>query len=529
MPFREHTIYFIANGQLRKALEKDPVLSYNLYWIKPGTIKKAVLPEEGLFAVRHVENPEYIDGPYCIPWDAIWSKTRYQLTFPASEVPNYKQPPDRMLERIYELVSQCNSKAFYYSIDMHGGDVLHEYAWIFGQNQVRILDREAYINGKKVTFNEDILYLALTEIGVKTTAESGWFEPHTSSFAWHSVRLSPKINKKPEKPAFPTSLYRSVALGDYDAVQQCLETGISPLHYQDLLEAGSASGNARLVQDLLDRKVELRNGWNGPLNVAQNKETIEILLNHGAIINHESNPLAHIAESGNEEAVRYMMERGAKLVLGERNELWSGACKGGILFLVQALFPRLDFDTEYAWNAGITLAAAHNRLNVVKWLFEQKVKVYPEVLIEAAENGHIRLVEWLLKHTMLDIGVLDRHGDSALFKAISGGQIAMVNYLLDQGADPHRRLGNYGFSPIHKACLTGSIPLIKRFLLAGVSVDCAANDHRTPLFIAVDHQNQEMVNFLIAQGAHTNQAGGYGEKTLQEMADRKKISLTKPE
>ncbi|OJJ21996.1 hypothetical protein BKI52_08120 [marine bacterium AO1-C] len=527
MPFREHTIYFVANSQLRQALEKDPVLNYNLYWIKPGTIKEAVLPHEGLFAVRNVENPEYIRGPYSIPWDAIWSKTRYQLTFPASEVPNYKQPPDRMLERIYELVSQCNSKAFYYSIDMHGGDILHEYAWIFGEKQVMILDRGTYVNGKKVTLKGDTLYLALTEIGVKTKAESGWFEPHTSAFAWHSVRLSPKINENIEKPEFPTSLYRSASMGDYEAVQRCLEVGISPLHYRYLLEAASASGNVRLVQSLLERKVELRNGWNGPLNAAQNKETIEVLLNHGAEINHESNPLAHIAESGNEEAVQYMIERGAKLVLGERNELWSGACKGGILFLVQELFSRIDFETEHAWDAGITLAAANNRLNVVKWLFEQKVKVYPEVLIKAAENGHLEMVEWLLKNTMLDIGILDGHGDSALFKATRNGQIAVVNYLLEQGANLHQRLGNYEFSAIHMACFAGSIPLIKRFLLAGVSVDCAANDQRTPLYIAVDRQNQEMVNFLIEQGANIDQAGGYGDKNLQEMADRKKISLSK--
>ena len=537
MPFREHTIYFVANDQLKQALEKDPVLSYNLYWIKPGTLKEATLPQEGLFAVRNIRNPEYIDDPYGIPWDAIWSKTRHKLTFPASEVLHHRQPPDRMLERIYELVSTCNSKAFYYSVEMHGGDILHEHAWIFGQNQVMILDKEnqhlnitrkAYINGKQVPLSGDTLYLALKEIGVKTKAKSGWFEPHTSSFVWHTKRLSPKIKKEPETPAFPTSLYRSASLGDFESVQKCLEAGISPLNYERLLEACSASGNVQLVQSMLDQKVELKNWWNGPLNSAQNKETIEILLRHGADINHESNPLAYIAASGNEEAVKYMIERGATLTLDAKNELWFGACKGGVLFLVQELFSKVDPEAEYICDTAITLAAANNRLKVVKWLFEQGVKLYPDTLIVAAEQGHIEVVEWLLKNTPIDIHALNRHDYSALYKATQNGEMVMVDYLLAQGADPHQRLGNYEFSPIHIACFAGSIPLIKRFLEIGISVNCTANDGRTPLFIAVDWQNQEMVDFLIEQGANINQAGGYGEKTLKEMADRKQIMLTKP-
>lgn len=537
MPFSEHTIYFVANTELKKALENDPVLSYNLYWIKSGTLENVVLPGQGLFAVRNIRNPEYIDGPYGIPWDAIWSKDRYQLTFPARET-HYRQPPTRMLERIYDLVSRCNSKAFYYSIEMHGGDILYEYAWIFGKDQILILDREkqtigierkAYVNGKEENVKGDALYLALKHIGVETKATTGWFEPHTGTFAWHVARLSPKINKTIKKPAFPTSLFRSTSLGDYASVQKCIEAGISPLHYRGLLEAGSASGNAQLVQLLLNYNIELENWWNGPLNVAQNKETIDILLAHGAEINHESNPLAYIAESGSEEAVKHLIKRGAKLTLGKKNELWFGACKGGILFLVQELFSKVDPETEYICDTGITLAAANGRLNVVKWLFEQKVKVYPEALIDAAKNGHLGVVEWLLKNTDLPIDVLNSHGDSALSKATWQGQITIVNFLLSQGADQHQRLGHYEFSPIHYACFAGSIPLIQRFLSAGVSVDCAANDMRTPLFIAVDHQNQEMVNFLLEQGANINQAGGYGEKTLKEMADRKKISLSRPE
>jgi ankyrin repeat protein len=328
-------------------------------------------------------------------------------------------------------------------------------------------------------------------------------------------------------------MHRSAALGDLESVQKCIEAGISPLQYNDILEVSCASGNSDLVQTLINNNVRVNNidneyYWGSTLNHAKNKETIEILIQHGADVNHKSNPLIYISESGNIEAVNYMIECGAKLVMNEQNALWFGACKGGILFLVKELYSKVDPESTYYEGKGITVAAAHNRLEVVKWLFEKGVNVYPETLIGASKNGNVKTVEWLLKNTSLEINTITEFGHTALSEAIQYRQFETVNYLLDQGADHLQQYGDYGFSAIHTACFSRSIPIIERLLVAGASIDCIATDKRTPLFIAADTNNQELVNFLLEKGAVVPNWKIEYYLTIQEVARRNKISITKP-
>jgi ankyrin repeat protein len=532
MPFSANTIYFVANKKLKKELLKDPVLSYNLYWIKPGTLKNAKLPKKGLFAIRNVESPEFHDTAHIIPWDAVWSKKRQKIKFHIDEKRS-DHPPARLLERIQELAKKYKTKAFYYTVQTHGGDYMQEYAWIFGEQHITLLQEDngkkaaVYVNGKKVKMAGDVLYLALKAIGVKTKGKTGWFEPHTSQFIWRTIRLSPPINNAIKNPPFPTSLHRSLTLGDYDAVKNCLDNGIFPKNTDGLLEAASSSGNARLVKLMLDKKVPIKASWCGPLNLAKNAKTIDLLLKHGADLNHESNPLAHIAESGNKKAVKHLISKGAKLDLDKDKSLWFSACKGGILFLVKKLFPLVDIECEYICETGLTLAAENNRLNVVKWLYKNGAKVHQKALTEAASNGGLETVTWLLENTKIKIDAVNKYDRNALYEATRSGQLEMVNLLLEQGADPHKSMGSYDFSPIHNAAFAGSIPLLERFMQAGVSINTEANDKRTPLWIAVSFENQEMVDFLIDAGASQDLRGDF-RRTFKEMAAAKNIILKAP-
>lgn len=530
MPFKENTIYFVANDKLRREIEKDPVLSFNFYWIKPGTIQNAVLPPDGLFAVRHVTNPEWNENPRIIPWDAIWSKKPSGMKF-YPERNRWDHPPHQMLERIHELVTSCNSKAFYYIASTHGGDFMKEYAWIFTEERITILNedderRETYINGKEAVLPGDVLFLALTAIGVREVPDSGWFEPHTGEFDWDEIRLmSEKAGRKADPHPFPTSIYHSAALGDYESVRKCIEAGFSPSDYDLILGEASASGNVKTVELLLDHGAKIQNGWKGALSNARNRETVELLVKHGADVNHESNPLAFVAESGNEDAVKCMIGHGAVIALEKDNELWFSACKGGIFFLLETLFPKVDpACTELFDHNGLTAAAAHNRLDAVKWLYEKGVPLQVNALIEASEEGHLETVKWLLENTSVDINGKDRYDYFPLYKTTYHDQLEVAELLLEKGADPHQLHGNYQFSILHGAAFHGSIAMMERFIEAGVPIDSMSTDNRTPLWIAIDWKNQEKTNYLIQKGASLDITNPYGE-TLQELAKRKKIVL----
>ncbi len=528
MPYSADTIYFIANNKIKEELEKDPVLSYNLYWIKPGTIKDAKLPKKGLFAVRNIVNPVHNEGPYIIPWDAIWSKNRQKIKFHLNEE-HSEHPPARMLERIQELVVKCKTKAFYYTVQTHGGEYLHEYAWIFGKEHTTILDqshlkRKAYLNGKKAKIKGDVLYLALKGIGVKTKGETGWFEPHTSMFIWRTIRLSPPIDTTCENPPFPTSLHRSTTLADLKSVKNCIKNGIFPHNSEGLLSAASASGNVKLVMLMISKGAKIENWWRGPLHVAKNTKTLDLLIAYGVDINDNSNPLAHLAELGNKKVVKHLISKGAKLDLDKHKQLWFSACSGGILFLVKQLYSLVEIDVKYVDETGLTFAAKNNRLKTVKWLHKKGAQIQQKSLTEAAKNGGIKTVNWLLDNTTIDIDATNKFECNALYEAANYGQVEMVRLLLDRGADPHKTMGSYNFSPIHMAAFVGSIPLLKIFLKAGVSINAISNDNRTPLWIAVSFQNQELVDFLIAEGASTDLVGGF-QTTFAQMAASKNISL----
>lgn len=532
MPFRANSIYFAANKKIKKQLEKDPVLSYNLYWIKPGTLKDVKLPKEGLFVVRDVRSPEHMNDPYGIPWDAVWSKKSNGMEFYPKEKGDGR-PPNRMLERIHELTVKCKTKAFFYSIEMHGGTIDFENTWIFGEEQITILDdrnrkmkmkRKAYINNKKATIKGDPLYHALKNIGVKKVAKTGWWGPHTGPFVWRTIRQSPPINRDIDTPPFPTSLFRSASLGDYDAVKRCLKAGISPVNSYRILLAAASSGNAKVVKLLLDNGATACNEWHDPLRCARNKATVKLLLDNGSDINNNSNPLAGIAEFGTEKAVKYMLKRGAKIVLGEYKELWINACKGGMLFLVKKLASQIDIDYNRIYGSGITVAAANGRLETVKWLAEAGATISQATLVEAAKYGHINVVKWLMSNSNLDIDGVDHYGNSALHKAAGFSQLEMVNTLLELGADQHRTEKDYEFSALHEACFGGRIPMVERLLDVGIDVNCAAKDGRTPLWIATSGQYQQLVDFLIERGASTAVEIEFGD-TLQKLAKRNKISL----
>lgn len=536
MPFSAHTIYFVANDELREELEKDPVLNYNLFWIKPGSLGDVKLPKQGLLAVRDIRDPRNIHGPYSIPWDAIWSKQRYKLKFP-KKCRRHATPPKRMLERIYELVSSCKTKAFFFSIEMHGGTTEWEQSWIFDKDHIALLDngnkedRKAYINAEEVCLPGDFLYLSLKQIGIKVP-KWGHFEPHTGEFNWRAISLSPEIQREPKLPEFPSSLHRSAALGDLDAVQKCMEAGISPLKYDDILEVACASGNAQLVEMLIQHKVKVKSTdkayfWASTLNHAKNIETIDILIKHGADVNHPSNPLASIAETGQVDAVEYLLKKGAKIVLNESKDLWFAACKGGILSLVEELYPKAYPEPPHCEGKGIRLAAENKRFELVKWLVSKGVEVDPETLNAACGAGSIEIVQWLLTNTSLDLNAMSEYGRSALTEAIRERQLEMVMYLLSQGADLHQASGYYGFSAIHDACFTGDVSIVKVLLDAGASIDCLAKDKRTPLFIAADTENQALVDFLLERGARIPDWKIEHYRTIQEVAEKKNISIDK--
>ena len=72
-----------------------------------------------------------------------------------------------------------------------------------------------------------------------------------------------------------------------------------------------------------------------------------------------------------------------------------------------------------------------------------------------------------------------------------------------------------GVSILHCAVANGHLDIVKRLLAAKADVNVTGSiTHRTPLFLALDTENEEMVDILIQNGAKVNIQDDFGKLNL---------------
>ena len=123
-----------------------------------------------------------------------------------------------------------------------------------------------------------------------------------------------------------------------------------------------------------------------------------------------------------------------------------------------------------------------------------------EPLFEAVKTGNTAEVERLLAN---GAGVDSRTRDQAtpLIEAALSGQPEIVALLLAKGADVMARNAG-GFTPLHAAAYSGSVPVATLLLDKGVLLEDVANKAgASPLMVASERNNVDMVELLIARGA----------------------------
>ncbi|RID81156.1 hypothetical protein BRARA_A03754 [Brassica rapa] len=115
----------------------------------------------------------------------------------------------------------------------------------------------------------------------------------------------------------------------------------------------------------------------------------------------------------------------------------------------------------------------------------------------AAREGQTEICRYLLEELKLDANTKDEAGDTPLVHAVRQGQIDTAKYLLDHGADPNIA-SELGATALHHAAGTGEIELVKELLSNGVPVDsqsesgtpliwAAGHDQKDALEVLLEH------------------------------------------
>ena len=109
-------------------------------------------------------------------------------------------------------------------------------------------------------------------------------------------------------------------------------------------------------------------------------------------------------------------------------------------------------------------------------------------LILACENGHLRIVEALLRHGAEPDAKGETTGSSALQVAVRRGHLAIVECLLRNGADADA-IDSRGWTELHSAAYSGNLPLVECLLRCGADRNVRSKEGATPLDVAKDHSN----------------------------------------
>jgi len=128
-------------------------------------------------------------------------------------------------------------------------------------------------------------------------------------------------------------------------------------------------------------------------------------------------------------------------------------------------------------------------------------------LLQAASLGDLESTK-LLVEKGINIDARDEHGWDALYHAVYGSKFKTVKFLLEHGANPNTRENRKGFKCLNQDC-----------------TDTVEISGKPVLECAIASGNEDIVRLLLAHGADTHFKGRIGMTPLALAADRDNVEM----
>jgi ankyrin repeat protein len=335
----------------------------------------------------------------------------------------------------------------------------------------------------------------------------------------------------------------------------------------------SLHGLHRSVKYLLEDGADANSVLSGYGNAIQaacrsgSIETVRVLIDHGAQLNHEDgglDALQVVATFGNVDTVRVLLENGADVnALDEtdRTALWQASHIGHVGVVRMLLEHNADVNLtgtqgallEGAFVSGPSIAfptgLGPNRARIVQLLLDGGADFNESALWLAYAYGHDTIVQMLLdrgaginaEHGYRGAAIcaaaiyghretlrllLDRGADvekqSEYFGTLQSvvttdrGSIdrAMVRLLLEHGADPNVQWFEYG-NALYAASQSGDLEVVRMLLQAGADVNATIGGYECASCVAAANGHIEVLQALLDHGANSNTQGGPHRDALE--------------
>ena len=208
---------------------------------------------------------------------------------------------------------------------------------------------------------------------------------------------------------------------------------------------------------------------------------VQALLERGARVNPQNTevtpPLELALIEENEEIVKLLVEKGAKLNLGD------GGLFGNRRPLVQAAY--------LGWLPTVTLML--DKGAEINHRDDDGVTA----LAGAAGGGHLAIMEFLIHR-----GASLPSDPLLLENALVGGSLPVLDFLLQNGYTLEASLR--GNTPLHLAAAGGKPAMLQRLLERGASLEASNEENQTPLMVAVDGLKVEAIAYLLSKKARVD-------------------------
>ncbi len=275
-------------------------------------------------------------------------------------------------------------------------------------------------------------------------------------------------------------------------------TGLIAIHaaaeqtQQKLIEAVK-SNDVSTIQTLLNAGVNVnftdKSGWT-PLDWSAKKshiDSMKLLIAAGADVNKKTN----LGSTPLHQAAANNFIEGAELLLANGADI-NAANKYG----------QTPVDVARAGKCKNKLKIVHQKQTAQKALAERGINVdeYDEALVKAAQTGDSDLLR-LLIDAEVNVNKADSDGDTPLGWAAMKGHLECVKLLLATEVINIDSLNKQGQSALYFSILNGHRECAIALVEAHAAVNTPDSDGKTPLFIACEQDDIEMVKLLLEAGA----------------------------
>lgn len=120
------------------------------------------------------------------------------------------------------------------------------------------------------------------------------------------------------------------------------------------------------------------------------------------------------------------------------------------------------------------------------------------MLLLAIKDNSDKVIDVLLNNQNIDVDLSNKNGETPLMIASIQGNLPLVKRLIEKN---HAAIDHIAWTPLHYASARGQVSVAEFLLSEGAIVDSRSLNDTTPLMMAVQSGNEQMVKLLLDKGA----------------------------